>query len=323
MARKLIINGNGLGMALNPEEFSLTTALARVWEEDHILSDEDKHLIGQCIGHCSPPRGEAELDKLHLSVTSCDLLEKIADPEQDIHWLSEIGKRFPTATRNYIHKVASYFHNTNESLPDYFTAPLVDFIKETKSHVATLNYDALLYEKFISNNILNGYKGFLVDGMLDKGFSEEALERRYGNDFGYYMHLHGSPLFYDDNGVTRKLSRYYLNTNHQDFGRHIVLTHVKHKASVINSSDLLAAYWRHLSFCLAESKEIILIGYSGLDTHLNRLIKIYTNDKSVKIVEWSGVDTREKRELFWRKQISNNFSLIHLDSILEFNQWHN
>ncbi|WP_374924107.1 hypothetical protein [Shewanella mangrovisoli] len=322
MARKLIITGNGLGMALNPEEFSLTTALASVWEEDHILSGEDKSLIGQCIGHWSSPRGEDELDKLHLSVTSCDLLESIADPEQNIHWLSEVGRRFPIATRNYIHKVASYFHNVDESLPDFFIDPLVDFIKETKSHVATLNYDALLYEKFISNNIFNGYNGILVDGMLDRGFSESALERRYGNDFGYYMHLHGSPLFYDDDGVTRKLSRYYLNVNQQDFGRHIVLTHVKHKVSVINGSDLLAAYWRHLSFCLAESEEIILIGYSGLDTHLNRLVKPYANGKSVKVVEWSGVDTREKRERFWRNQISSNVFLIHLDSILDFNQWH-
>lgn len=268
-----------------------------------------------------PHRGEDELDKLHLSVTSCDLLESIADPEQNIHWLSDVGRSFPLATRNYIHKVASYFHNTDESLPDNFIGPLVDFIQETKSHVATLNYDALLYDKFISGNLFNGYNGTLVDGMLDRGFSEDSLERMYGNNFGYYMHLHGSPLFYDENGMTRKLSRYYLNVQQQDFGRHVVLTHVKHKISVINSSDVLSTYWRYLGFCLAEAEEIIFIGYSGLDTHLNRLIKPYTNEKRVRAIEWSGVGTYENRERFWKTHISNNISLVHIDSILDFNEW--
>ncbi|MCW4628242.1 MULTISPECIES: hypothetical protein [Marinomonas] len=308
-------------MAINPRAFSLSTALQEVWDEEHILTDDDKKLISKCIRHDGAPRSEDELDVLHLSVASCDLLESIAEPEHNIHWLSEIGRRFPVATRNYIHKVSSYFHGRNVSLPEFFADPLVEFVRETKSHVATLNYDSLIYDRFIESGILNGYNGFLIDGMLDSGFSENALERRHGNNFGYYMHLHGSPLFYDDNGVTRKLSRYYLNVNQQEHGRHIVLTHVKHKVSVINSSEVLSAYWRYLGFCLGESDEIILFGYSGLDKHLNKLLQPYSETRCVRVVEWDGTGKNAERLSFWRGVIGRKVELLQFESILNFNEW--
>ena len=47
---------------------------------------------------------------------------------------------------------------------------VIDFIKNTKSHVATLNYDKLLYDEFIKEEICKGYSGYLVDGFYDTGF---------------------------------------------------------------------------------------------------------------------------------------------------------
>lgn len=111
-------------MALNPSAFSLDTALNEIWNQGHVLTREDKELIGQCIGHAGAPKGEYELEKLHLSITSCDLLESISDSSRDIHWLSDIGRRFPSSTSNYIHKVSNYFHGLNEMLPDGFINPL-------------------------------------------------------------------------------------------------------------------------------------------------------------------------------------------------------
>jgi hypothetical protein len=321
MTRKTIIFGNGLGMALNPSAFSLDTALNEIWNQSHVLTQEDKALIGQCIGHDGPPKGEYELEKLHLSITSCDLLESISDPCRDIHWLSDIGRRFPSSTSNYIHKVANYFHSLTEILPDGFINPLIEFIRNTGSHVATLNYDSLIYRKFLDGGLFNGYRGVLVDGMLDGGFSESSLERRYGNDFGYYMHLHGSPLFYDENGVVRKLSSYYSNVNQQDFGRHIVLTHVKHKPSIIDNSVVLTTYWEYLSFCLSESEEIILVGYSGEDHHLNKVLRIYSNIKPIRIIEWEGAGDYGDRLRFWRQSLGSNTRLFHLESILSFSNW--
>jgi len=96
-------------------------------------------------------------------------------------------------------------------LPIGFENSVVDYVRETKSHVATLNYDKLLYQSLIENEILSGFDGTLVDGMLNRGFDEKALERRYGKDFGYYLHLHGSPLFYEHRGNVRKWQRHELD----------------------------------------------------------------------------------------------------------------
>lgn len=57
------------------------------------------------------------------------------------------------------------------TLPDEFVRPLIAFIQDTRSHVATLNYDALLYRPMISEEILRGYNGELVDGFQEqRGF---------------------------------------------------------------------------------------------------------------------------------------------------------
>jgi hypothetical protein len=79
---------------------------------------------------------------------------------------------------------------------------LINFVSSTKSHVATLNYDKLLYEEFINAGICSGFSGQLVDGFTSSGFDSSNLVRLYGRNFGYYMHLHGSPLFKDIGGLT-------------------------------------------------------------------------------------------------------------------------
>ena len=121
--------------------------------------------------------------------------------------------------------------------------------------------------------------------------------------------------------VVRKLSSYYSNVNQQDFGRHIVLTHVKHKPSIIDNSVVLTTYWEYLSFCLSESVEIILVGYSGEDNHLNKVLKIYSNIKPIRIIEWQGAGDHSERLRFWRRSLGNNTRLFHFESILSFSNW--
>lgn len=48
MDRKLIIFGNGLGMALDPKHFSLQRALQDVWDEKDFLFAKQKELIEHC-----------------------------------------------------------------------------------------------------------------------------------------------------------------------------------------------------------------------------------------------------------------------------------
>lgn len=319
MTRKLIIFGNGLGMSIDPNHFSLNRALNDIWEKENFLSVEQKTLIQNCIDQQRAPEGEEELDILHQVVTACKSLNNLAT--DDVHWLSENGQSFPEYTAKYIHKVATDLHNYDGELPEKFEEALVSFVKESRSHVATLNYDKLLYSSFINNDVFNGYSGYLVDGMISDGFSSETLERLYGNRFGYYLHLHGSPLFINKNGAVKKLSRDNLTIERDEASEHIVLTHVKHKPSVIAASHVLSTYWDYLQFALSEAEEIILFGYSGLDDHLNKVIRPYLNSKTLKVVEWSGTGEQGRREEYWSDKLGQAVSVNRLDNITDFTKW--
>jgi hypothetical protein len=102
-----------------------------------------------------------------------------------------------------------------------------------------------------------------------------------------------------------------------------VLTHVRHKRSVIGASTVLSAYWNYLNFSLNESEEIIVFGYSGDDEHLNDVIAAHGQSKHIVIVEWGGLDQTEQQRLwYWSQKFkSNNFHLWHLPNILTFTQW--
>lgn len=318
--KKLIIFGNGLGMALDPIHFSLQRALNYVWELDYVLSPTQKELLSRCISDIQPqcPNGEDELDILHQVCSYCSYLNSIKTTD-GYHWLSQYGNEFPKVAANFIHKTATELHNYNGELPVDFSEPLISFVRETNSHIATLNYDKLLYNCFIDNQLLNGYSGTLVDGMLDSGFNEQNLERKYGRSFGYYLHLHGSPLFVNEDSRIIKLSRSDLNLEMNDYGKHIVLTHIKHKPDIINSSPLLLMYWHYLNLCLDEAEQIIIFGYSGFDTHLNRIIQFVSPSTPLKVVEWSG--SGEARESFWFRTFGRNVELISLDNISKYTGW--
>lgn len=321
MPRKTLIFGNGLGMALDPRHFSLTNAMADVWADPVALPDVQKHLISQCVGgNGAIPEREDQLDPLHLVISACKTLASInMSQRMDVHWLSQEGQQFPVAVANYIHKVATRLHLYGGELPPAFLAPLIDFVRRTKSHVATLNYDKLLYGAFLDANLMAGYfDTTLVDGMVGGGFSSEALERRYGNNYGYYLHLHGSPLFFDHHGLARKRERHELNPFSPEGSDHIVLTHVRHKRSVIGASTVLSAYWNYLNFCLNESEEIIVFGYSGDDLHLNDVIAAYAQSRRVVVVEWNGAGaTEQQRRWFWTQRLkTTNFQHWYLPNIL-------
>lgn len=322
MPRKTLIFGNGLGMALDPRHFSLNRALSDVWENPRHLPVVQKDLVGRCVGDDGQaPQGEEQLDTLHVVVAACNMLNKIGDEE--VHWLSEEGQEFPAAVAKYIHRVASNLHLYDDPLPDTFLTPLFEFVRETRSNIATLNYDRLLYGAFIDHGFMNGYRGLLVDGMIDGGFGADTLERRYGNNFGYYLHLHGSPLFYDDrNGFARKMTRDRLTMNSAEISNHIVLTHVTHKRSVIDASDVLSTYWDYLHDCCHEVEEIIVFGYSGGDTHLNEVLAAYARTAAIRVIEWRGAGTRRERERFWQRILrTEHFDLVREANVLDFTDW--
>ena len=322
MARKTLIFGNGLGMALDYTHFSLARAMEAVWEHPVYLPANQKQMISQCVGNGgASPEGEDQLDMLHSIVTACAAINRLED--DNAQWLTADGKSFPKAVSRYILKVATNLHNYHGKLPDEFLEPLFAFLRNTNSNIATLNYDRLLYGALVDDYLLAGYNGNLVDGMWDDGFNEDNLVRKFGNNFGYYMHLHGSPLFYDTPyGTTKKLTRDQLTMLTEKNSSHIVLTHVKHKTSVIDASNVLSTYWKYLHSACHESEEIIVFGYSGLDTHLNRVIAAYAQSKPVRVIEWEGAGPLNQRQQFWGNCLSSEkIKLIQLENILDFVGW--
>ncbi|MGZ9143094.1 MAG: SIR2 family protein [Candidatus Binatia bacterium] len=267
------------------------------------------------------------MDTLHLSMSSCEFLLGLGDA--DYHWLSETGKNFPAAVKRFIYQTAARFHDYDGTLPKHFLDSLERFLWETQSHVATLNYDDLLYMPMITRKICDGYDGALVDGFWKKGFQDEHMERHDDKNFGYYLHLHGSPLFVDRGSEIVKINKSQITD--AEVTKHIVLTHIAHKPTVIDASILLTAYWNRLAMAISESQEILLIGYSGADQHLNRTLinHGYGSEKPVRVVEWQDPESSADRESYWKNgtqgepggAIGPNVSVTQVESILDFQEW--
>ncbi|CAN0552332.1 unnamed protein product [Ectocarpus sp. 12 AP-2014] len=320
MARSLLIFGNGMGLALNPEYFSLENGLTSVWNDTDHLSEKHKELILSAIEGTTeenPPCSEDQLDQLQVAIIATEYLCNFE--VSGTSWVSPEAKELPSTFKKYIHEVALHFHRSGNELPDEFLDPLSDYIKDTKSHVVTLNYDNLLYDGFKSKNVLDGYNGPLIDGFwASAGFDEDHLNRHNISRHGWYMHLHGSPLFIGNNKFMGA-GRDFLDPENES---HIVLTHVEHKPLIISSSHILSSYWRRLEKAFEESDQIILFGYSGLDVHLNERIKLRKEEKELLIVEWSGAGEEDHRRNYWEQKVGfGRFELVQLDNILEFTAW--
>ncbi len=321
--RKTILFGNGLGMALDSDFFSLDKAIGRIWDGS-LLDENHKTLIRRCLADekRQRPQDENDMDKLQLALSACELLNKLGDSRT--HWLTKQGQDFPCAVRKLLHKVAGNFHEFLGRLPPTFSDSLAGFLKDTRSHVATLNYDKLLYQPLIERGVLSGYDGALCDGFHSNstGFAPDHLERKNGHNFGYYLHLHGSPLFVDRSGATIKLGQSGSANDTDIVSSHIVMTHVRHKRTIIDASQLLTTYWQYLAQAFQESDEIILVGYSGLDPHLNDLLKARPDSTHFRVIEWKGAGEEATRMKFWSETLAaTGIVLVRLASILDFTKW--
>lgn len=343
MGRPILLFGNGLGMAHRPEAFGLEGAIRRIWDDPEALDEPQKELILACLpadrdDPDAPPTGEDDLKLLHRVLTACDQLGETTT--QGTHWLSDEGRGLPDAFRRFTHRVASEFHG-HDPLPDEFLEPLNVYVRAARPHVATLNYDDLLYGNFVDTNICLGLNGALVDGMAEtNGFDADLLKPFRDDGYGNYLHLHGSPLFRTDpDGEVRKLQRNDLPKNCGEIpSPHIVLTHVDAKLQVVKSSAPLGAYWARLSGEMTKATTITLFGYSGLDTHVNALVALKAPaGRRIRIVEWSGAGTQDnappqddaakeaheqRRRTFWRARLHDrSIDLIQLENILAFTDW--
>lgn len=331
--RKLYIFGNGLGMGISSDAYNLASVMKSVWDGD-FTDAKMRELVVACLpGGATRPTSEDQLATLQDTVSACEVLLGVRNVGGG-HWLSTEGREFPDAVHRFSFLVArSMFFakhqygseaGQNCFLPDDFVQPLVDEISASHSHVATLNYDGLLSREFEARGILSGSGQVLFDGFSSKKFDRTNLFRK-ANFGGWYLHLHGSPLFTDNSKLKpQKLAVSTISRSGkvpQNVGRHIVLTHFQHKPKIIQSSEVLRIYWEFLDMAIDECESVVLFGYSGNDMHLNRLIAQARGGKPVKVVEWLGTGTKGVRGSFWADQLGGAVDLELLEDVLTFRAW--
>lgn len=306
-------------MAIDGQYFSLGAGLKSVWSGSEHFQQEHKQLVTSAIPGLSNedyPESEEQLDQLQVAIVSSEFLRDFET--DDVKWLSDSCRDLPQAFRRFVHEVASYFHDSNQALPAPFVEALSDYIKTTKAHIAVLNYDNLLYDSFTESEVLSGYRGSLIDGFLRNGFSKDNLDRHNINRLGWYLHLHGSPLFVGNRKLMRD-ERLFVVPNESS---HIVLTHVQHKPLVIASSNILSEYWSRLTIALDESEKVVLFGYSGTDTHLNEVVIQHAKNKEIHVFEWDRAGGEADRIRLWNNQLKNSNVILHrLPSLLDFQDW--
>ena len=153
---------------------------------------------------------------------------------------------------------------------------------------------------------------------------------------GRYLHLHGSALFYTEEGKVKKHNRRNYRPDPDVISHdHIVLTNHDYKTFLINQSPLLSAYWEVLEKSLNDVQRVILFGYGGLNTRLNKLFS--GRDLNVTIVQWDG-SHETKQDWQSRLQLkgftgagvledtnsdtaNDRLELFQFDNILKFTTW--
>lgn len=312
MSTTTIIIGNGLGRAIDNDYFKLESGLIKAKEQ---FTPDQIEIIK--LGKHEMPESELELEAHHKISSSCN--ELISHGKD---WLTSKGEKFPDLYQEYIYQVAKYFYdydiykNANDSDKDIFNTfinKLVEYMAVNTTHIATLNYDKLLYNALVEKKILDGYKdGGLVDGIYtcSTGFSPENLIRYNGKNFGWYLHLHGSPHFKTENNgnVTKCTNNQIPNKFNKNGTRHehIVLASTELKPAIIANSALLDNYFDFFNRAISESDEIIILGYAGKDRHVNLAIKENVNKKRViiEIIERKlSNETLSERTVFWNEQL--------------------
>lgn len=317
-------------MAVDPVYFRLENALGAVWVDDNILNENQRRLIRLClaadneelieddVGVNVVPASEDQLETLQRVLAACDEIQRVA--RADAGWLNADGAEFPTALRRYIHATASHLHRNPHILDDRFFQPLLHHVISDRSHIATLNYDELLYRKFVGTQAMQGFN-CLIDGFVGV-FDDANLLRRAPARQSFYMHLHGSPMYITqcDNSI-RKLHVGRVGEYAGTASSHIVLTHFKYKSAVIASSPVLRSYWKRLQEALNEVQMVTLFGYSGCDVHLNDLINL-SQAPRIRIVEWRGDKSQRDQDEFWSMKFPTKDIEVHLlDNILNFVDW--
>lgn len=346
MSFTLFLVGNGLGRAIDNDYFALHEGIRRVWESGDEVVVENHQPILRCLNRENSQLGqpqEEEFEPIYLATKACSALSKIESGEN--LWLTDLGRDFPKSINYVLGKFGSSFHCDLREIKNQkfhnFISRFTQYISDNSCHVATLNYDNLLYQSFFENGILNGFRNGsrLLDGFTANGISEgplifddQWLERKERNlTMGFYIHLHGSPLFIDGEVCIQKLRQSELvesfnNENLRFNKRHLVLAPTRMKPDLIIESPLLDRYWTLFDQALRQTNRVVLLGYGGFDIHVNETLKRWsmTGTKDVDVTVVTRRDSSRGLN-FWASKCfgttepnTSKLTLKTYESILDF-----
>ena len=115
--RKLYVFGNGLGRALSNEDYSLSRALQSAWDDNAVLSLEQKQLIHQCLPEdviendiLVAPQGEEQLDKLQRVLAACDEISKV-EVAGGVGWLYRVSNSAFSGTSKTQIRIQRFSHS--------------------------------------------------------------------------------------------------------------------------------------------------------------------------------------------------------------------
>jgi len=330
--------GNGLGMDYKSEIFSLASAMSYAW--DLIEDSDDIMLLQNILTLGTAPETEGQLRNL-----------------QRLYWHLEGSKlndenHILTLIDDFFVNIVKQFFSVNSNVIkdcDLINS-LVKYIAcagdDKPCHVATLNYDKLLYGSFTNvpaengNTVFGSYK--LIDGFFPDDnrliYNTKQCQKR-NPSAGWYLQLHGSPLFSantnhnDIEPVSQTIVKENIADKEEQFlverkirnamRDQIILTDPTFKTAMIEKNKLLSDYWCKFKTILSKTDKLCVIGYGGNDPHVNELVRnqCRSGNKTMRvyIVEWDHKDgstnnnwfNKEKRKLFWKAKFGT--CLLKLD----------
>lgn len=339
-----ILFGNGIGMAMSPDYFTLQQAVNTIFPR--LTSEEQQSIAGILEGtiEAIPEVQESSprLAALNMLSFLTQAIKSLSNNQ--IPLLSDYGTNLEVTLNKFLWETSYYFHRYSSVTNEFndFCSNLSEYLRgrfnlQSKTHIATTNYDDLLYGYFERSKIFDSdySKTILVDGfdrggvasnplLFDPSKMHSSLGDRY---FGWYLHLHGSPLLYsgEESNLVYKMQRdaaaAVTAESFKTISPHVVLNHYNNKVMNIGVSRILREYLTLFSIAVSESEIVYLIGISGKDPHLNESIRnaLRPNTKLI-VVEYSGEGSLEERARYWqdifgaKKQIE---VILH-DSILDF-----
>lgn len=194
----------------------------------------------------------------------------------------KLNREYNKFTNHILNKIfeTSKRINMENYLPDFF-----NFLKRTKPHIATLNYDLFLYRFIVhfvkEENASRNERYKYTDGFTIKNdensleFSPKSLKRNLTKLNRFYLHLHGSCLFNSKNNKSEK-KRYSDLAVYSDISPIVVLTSGNKKYSTVHEnhscSFILHAYNKTLELLLKKCNKLLIIGYGAKDLYLNEII---------------------------------------------------